>query len=370
MNNIQKRISLLTIVAVLSVSQACFAGEVCDMEQTESMLIDENGRDENIEEMGVVCLDSETDNSVIVPTVQANTYVDGVKINIRNLFSGVGGINGYRSNNKSIATCMKNGVLKGKKTGTVVIEAYDSSKTTVSSVEIHVVKQKLSFPKSITATSVNAADYLTDSNFPPSEWISSKPSVAAVNPTTGLITINGNGKTKISAIYRVNGSTRKITGTLTVKNASSNSFELDGKHTVTVETEQGNKTVKVSYQASDAGKVFDLVNEYRRNNNLPVFEKNKELQKAADLRAVELVKSFSHERPNGTMCDCVFPDYTAAAENIAMGQKSASEVMNSWKNSPGHNANMLNDSCTCLAVSCVSYKGTKYWVQCFIRPRD
>ncbi len=368
----QKRMAVITAVAVFALSQACFAGEVIDIEQNEACCIESCEWDYccDVCDEEMVCLDSESDNTVIVPTTPTNTYVAGLKMDIRNLFSGTSGIIGYRSNNKSVASCKKNGMFKGKNTGSVVIEAYDSSKVTVSSVEIHVIKQKLSFPKNITTTSVNAADYLTDPTFCPSEWISSRPSVASVNSATGLITINGKGKTKISAVYHANGSTKKITGTLKVKNASSGAFGLDGKHSVTIETENGTKTVKVKYLSIESGRVFDMVNEYRRKKNLPDFECNKDLQKAADLRAAELVKSFSHERPNGTMCADIFPDYMAAAENIAMGQTSASAVMKSWKNSPGHNANMLNDYCTCLAVSCVSYKGTKCWVQCFIKPRD
>ncbi len=370
MFNVQKRVALFTTAVVLLISQACFAGEIYNTGNETEVGSDEILCDEGIEGAGIACLDSESDNTISAPEIRPNTYVAGVKIDIRNLFSGKNGIVGYRSNNKSIASCKKNGMFKGKKTGTVVIEAYDSSKTTVSSAEIHVIKQKLSFPKNITTASFNAADYLIDSSFRPSEWTSSKPSVASVNPATGLITINGKGKTKIRAVYRANGSTKMITGTLRVKNVSYTGYGLDGNRTVTIETGTGNKTVKVKYLAFEAGRVFDLVNEYRKENNLPVFEHNGELQKAADLRAAELIQNFSHERPNGTMCMEAFPDYMAAAENIAMGQKSASEVMKSWKNSPGHNANMLDDSCTCLAVSCVSFKGTTYWVQCFIKPRD
>jgi len=369
----QKRIAIITAIAIFVFSQACFANEFESTEQAEvsegeiCSLVDIGDGMDSFFKDETAGLFGESENAV-VPVTPANTYVAGVKTDIRNLFSDTPGIAGYRSNNRSIASCRKNGIFKGKSTGTVVIEAFDSSKTTVSSVEIHVIKQKLIFPINPSSASFNAADYLSDPGFRPSEWVSSRPSVASINSATGLITIGSKGKTRISAIYHANGSTKKITGTLKIKNSQSGSFGLDGKHSITIETEKGNKTLKVKYLASESGKVFDMVNEYRQKNGLPAFERNAELQKAADLRAAELVKNYSHERPNGTMCVDIFPDYCAAAENIAMGQKSASAVMKSWKNSPGHNANLLHGICTCLAVSCVSYKGKKYWVQCFCEP--
>ena len=59
-------------------------------------------------------------------------------------------------------------------------------------------------------------------------------------------------------------------------------------------------------------------------------------------------------------------NYSSAGENIAAGQKTAQEVMNSWMNSSGHRANILNKDYEQLGVGYVeggSY-GT-YWVQMF-----
>ena len=38
--------------------------------------------------------------------------------------------------------------------------------------------------------------------------------------------------------------------------------------------------------------------------------------------------------------------YRTAGENIAKGQRTPQEVMNSWMNSSGHRANILNSSFT------------------------
>jgi len=56
------------------------------------------------------------------------------------------------------------------------------------------------------------------------------------------------------------------------------------------------------------------------------------------------------------------------AENIAMGQSSSTEVLNSWMNSSGHRANILNPSYTRIGVAAYTTpEGTIYWCQQFLR---
>jgi hypothetical protein len=51
-------------------------------------------------------------------------------------------------------------------------------------------------------------------------------------------------------------------------------------------------------------------------------------------------------------------------ENVAYGQNSPKEVVNTWMNSSGHRANMLG-SHTEMGVSCFSRNGTLFWTQQF-----
>jgi uncharacterized protein YkwD len=54
------------------------------------------------------------------------------------------------------------------------------------------------------------------------------------------------------------------------------------------------------------------------------------------------------------------------AENIAMGQQSPQEAMQSWMSSPGHRANILNRSYRRIGVSAYSAPdGTVFWTQQF-----
>jgi uncharacterized protein YkwD len=55
------------------------------------------------------------------------------------------------------------------------------------------------------------------------------------------------------------------------------------------------------------------------------------------------------------------------AENIAMGQRSTREAIQSWMNSPGHRANILNRSYRRIGVAAYTApNGTAYWCQQFL----
>ncbi len=50
------------------------------------------------------------------------------------------------------------------------------------------------------------------------------------------------------------------------------------------------------------------------------------------------------------------------AENIAMGQRSPAEAIQSWMHSPGHRANLLSSNCTQIGVAVASGAGGQpYW---------
>ncbi len=54
------------------------------------------------------------------------------------------------------------------------------------------------------------------------------------------------------------------------------------------------------------------------------------------------------------------------AENIAMGQRNAPEVLNSWMNSSGHRANILNRNHRRIGVAAyTAADGNVYWCQQF-----
>ncbi|MCH5274085.1 MAG: hypothetical protein J1E35_10455 [Lachnospiraceae bacterium] len=142
------------------------------------------------------------------------------------------------------------------------------------------------------------------------------------------------------------------------------------KATVTP-TPKAEKEPEVQDKAYTYGlRITELVNQYRAEAGLSPVKYSAELSKAAQTRAFEIEKSFSHTRPDGRYFSTVLKDYgisyNYAGENIAWGQKSPEEVVTAWMNSPGHRANILNKSFTKLGVGYQqNSKGVNYFTQLF-----
>ncbi len=108
-------------------------------------------------------------------------------------------------------------------------------------------------------------------------------------------------------------------------------------------TDWYDKTVTVYGWFDDdyARKVFDLTNEYRVANGLNKLKYNTALQEASNLRALEAAVFFDHTRPSGGKWNTVTSEWRFGGENLASGQDAPEWVMRSWKNSEGHNNNLL-----------------------------
>lgn len=120
-----------------------------------------------------------------------------------------------------------------------------------------------------------------------------------------------------------------------------------------------------------AKQVMELVNKERAKEGLPALTTDERITKAAMVRAAELEELFSHTRPDGTACFTALNEagvsYWTAGENIAMGQWSPESVMNSWMNSPGHRANILDRSFRKIGVGYYRDKyGRNCWTQFFV----
>ena len=131
--------------------------------------------------------------------------------------------------------------------------------------------------------------------------------------------------------------------------------------------------VTVTEEAANYEKeVLRLVNVERSKEGLQELSLDSKLSQASAIRANELLESFSHTRPSGARCFSVFKEvginsYYACGENIAMGQKTPEQVVNSWMNSPGHRANILSWKYRYMGLGfCKTDQGMKYyWAQMF-----
>lgn len=128
-------------------------------------------------------------------------------------------------------------------------------------------------------------------------------------------------------------------------------------------------------ESTQAEAILKLVNQERQKAGVPALKLSSKLTEVANTKAKDMADKnyFSHESPTyGSPFEMLKKfgvNYSYAGENIAAGQKNAEEVMNSWMNSSGHKANILNKNYTELGVG--FYRGGQYgteWVQLFIRP--
>lgn len=121
--------------------------------------------------------------------------------------------------------------------------------------------------------------------------------------------------------------------------------------------------------------VIRLVNIERVNRGLQPLTYNWQVARVARIKSQDMINNnyFSHVSPvYGSpfkMLESYNLRFSSAAENIAYGQRSAQEVMNSWMNSPGHRANILSGSVSQIGVGVAKKSnGTLYFTQIFIRP--
>lgn len=120
-----------------------------------------------------------------------------------------------------------------------------------------------------------------------------------------------------------------------------------------------------------AQKVLELVNNERAKAGKSALSWDDDIASCASIRAKELTQMFSHVRPNGSSCFTVFDENGVpsgyAGENIAAGQSTPAQVMDSWMHSSGHKANILNSNYKKLGVGFYNGGGTYnyYWVQLF-----
>lgn len=132
-----------------------------------------------------------------------------------------------------------------------------------------------------------------------------------------------------------------------------------------VETPEDNENLSFVEQ------VVNLVNVERAKEGLAPLFVDKNVQTAAQVRAVEIKTSFSHTRPNGSNFSTALKEqgvsYRRSGENIAWGQRTPEEVVKAWMNSAGHRANIMNKNFTKIGVGHYQdAKGVNYWSQLFI----
>ena len=147
--------------------------------------------------------------------------------------------------------------------------------------------------------------------------------------------------------------------------------DTDSKPDTTPDTDNkpGTDTTPDSGSVSSLERqVVALVNQERAAYSLSPLTLSTDLSDGARIKSQDMRDNryFDHNSPTyGTpfeMMRSLGITYRAAAENIAMGYRTAEAVVDGWMNSPGHRANILSDKYTEIGVGHVD----GYWTQWFV----
>lgn len=102
---------------------------------------------------------------------------------------------------------------------------------------------------------------------------------------------------------------------------------------------------------------LNLINQHRAQNGVPPLVASQTAGAAAKHHSLNMANQnfFEHAGQDGSdltsrMREHGYTFNTFLGENIAAGDASASGTFNSWRNSPGHNANMLNPNYTVIGI--------------------
>jgi uncharacterized protein YkwD len=131
--------------------------------------------------------------------------------------------------------------------------------------------------------------------------------------------------------------------------------EIDSVSVITENNEDKSKSIA---NKAERDQVISLLNQERAKEELPPMIYNALLEKSAQAHSDDMRARgyFEHDTPDGVTaenrierdgylaafhtCQCS-KSYTVG-ENIAKGQSTASEVVETWMNSPQHRANIMN----------------------------
>jgi uncharacterized protein YkwD len=124
--------------------------------------------------------------------------------------------------------------------------------------------------------------------------------------------------------------------------------------------------------------IVQLTNAERSSAGLPALRGSDRLMQAAQLHADQMARAGRLEhvlsggqypRPEDRLAAAGY-QWSAYAENIAMGQSTPAAAMDSWMRSSGHRANILSTSVTEIGIGFArDSAGRPYYVQVFGRPR-
>lgn len=211
--------------------------------------------------------------------------------------------------------------------------------------------------------------------------------VCGIKPiqTEAAVKLNVSKKTLvIGSTYKlkVKNTSKKVTWTssdkkvATVSASGKVTAKRAGKATITAKV--GKKKLKciitvTVQQNAYRNQTIKLINTERRKYGYSSFDKNSLLNAAAQKRAKELAKKFSHKRPNGykwTSAISMDYDFKCAAENIACDFATPDQVVKAWMKKASTKAKIISKKYDEIGVGVyLASDGYLYWCAIFAKEK-
>jgi len=248
----------------------------------------------------------------------------------------------YTSDNESVATVSADGTVRAVGPGTAVIRCVIDGVSAAATITV-----------SVPVTGINVT--ANQSAYQVGDQGAFAIQIHPADATDRLLTIN------------VSGEAIRLTDTTAF------TCDTNGEAVITVTAANGvsgRLSINVVDLVALADEVFRLTNIERENAGLEPFVRTSALTQVAAVRAGELIRHYSHNRPDGRDCYSAYSDYNVsflgAGENIAMGQRTPEEVVRAWMNSTGHRENILRAGFGRLGVgAAMDDRGRMHWSQNF-----
>jgi uncharacterized protein YkwD len=122
--------------------------------------------------------------------------------------------------------------------------------------------------------------------------------------------------------------------------------------------------MSVSAVSARAEDITAMISQYRREHGLPAVKTDPKLTAVAQRQAQAMASSgiMDHDVAGSFATRISGANVVAGAENIAAGTRTWADTLRMWKESPGHNKNLLTPGADIVGVAVARNENTRYKV--------
>ncbi len=120
--------------------------------------------------------------------------------------------------------------------------------------------------------------------------------------------------------------------------------------------------IVIVVSSARAEDITAMISQYRREHGLPAVKTDAKLTAVAVRQAQAMARAgvLDHDVAGSFATRIASTNTDSAAENIAAGTKTWTDTLRIWKDSPGHNRNLLRADADSIGVAVAYNENTRY----------